>query len=235
MMKGFLGVLLVMMSMFAHASIVISGTRVVFPAEKKEVTVQLMNQGERPALIQAWLDNGDEKADPKTIKLPFIITPPVSRLEPKKQQLLRIAYTGEPLAQDRETLFFFNVLDIPPKPSKAVLEKNPSYVQLAMRSRLKFFFRPSQLPYSVAQAYEKTEWTVKGNQLTVHNPTPYFITYSFVQVKSNNQTVKAKNTEMVAPFSSRAFTLSKMVKGGSVEWGVINDYGGESKGVSVLK
>lgn len=234
-MRGFFGILFAVVSMLAQASIVISGTRVIFPAEKKEVSVQLANHGERPSLVQAWLDDGDEKADPKTIKLPFIITPPVSRVDPKKQQMLRIAYTGEPLAQDRETLFFFNVLDIPPKPSKEILEKNPSYIQLAMRSRLKFFFRPSQLPYSVTQAYEKTEWTVKGNQISVHNPTPYFITYSFVQVKSQNQTVKAKNTEMVAPFSSRTFQLNKSVSGGQVEWGVINDYGGVTKGSSLLK
>lgn len=235
MFKGVLALLLSGVTLLAQASVVISGTRVVFPAEKKAVSVQLVNKGQRPSLIQAWLDNGNENADPKTIKLPFIITPPVSRLDPNKQQILRITYTGEALAADRETLFFFNVLDIPPKPTKADLAKNPNYLQFSMRSRLKFFFRPANLAYPVTEAYQKTNWMVKGKQLSVHNPTPYFITYSQIQVKQNGKVAKVKQTEMVAPFSSYTFNLSQAVTGGEVEWSVINDYGGESKGSSSLK
>ncbi|MDO4698665.1 MAG: fimbria/pilus periplasmic chaperone [Pasteurellaceae bacterium] len=235
MFKWLLYVGLLGVSMLAQANVVISGTRVVFPAEKKEISVQLKNQGDRPALIQAWLDNGDEQADPKTIKLPFIITPPVSRLDPQKQQILRVAYTGEPLANDRETLFFFNVLDIPPKPSRAELANNPNYLQFSVRSRLKFFFRPAGLPYSVTDAYQKAQWRVKGKTLIVQNPTPYFITYSMIEVKQNGKIAYAKNADMVAPFSSHQFELSRAVSGGEVSWSAINDYGGESKGVSPLK
>lgn len=235
MFKRLLTIGLLSASMLAQASVVILGTRVVFPAEKKEISVQLKNQGSRPSLIQTWLDNGDEQADPKTIKLPFIITPPVSRIDPKKQQTLRIGYTGEPLASDRETLFFFNVLDIPPKPSKAELAKSPNYVQFSIRSRLKFFFRPAGLPYPVTDAYQKVQWRVQGKTLTVQNPTPYFITYDTIEVKHSGKVAKAKKADMVAPFSSRNFELSQALSGGEVNWSVINDYGGESSGVTLLK
>src|SRR3546814_9447820 len=43
----------------ANASVVIAGTRVVFPAANGEVTVRLNNNGEQPALVEAWIDNGD--------------------------------------------------------------------------------------------------------------------------------------------------------------------------------
>ncbi|EER45963.1 hypothetical protein AM305_03668 [Actinobacillus minor NM305] len=40
---------------------------------------------------------------------------------------------------------------------------------------------------------------------------------------------------MVAPFSDLTFTLRHAVsRGDSVEWGVINDFGGSTKGVTSL-
>lgn len=234
-MKWLIAVGLGLASVAAQANIVIENTRIVYPAGQKQISVKLINEGESPSLVQAWMDNGDEKADPRTIKLPFVVNPPVSRVDPKKQQMLRVSYTGEPLAEDRESLFFFNVLDIPPKPSKASLEKSPNYLQFSFRSRLKFFFRPEGLPYSVADAYNKVSWSLAGKEIRVNNPTPYFITYDTISVKQGNQRVRAKNADMVAPFSQQAFALSGAVTAGQVEWSVINDYGGITKGVSPLQ
>lgn len=36
-----------------HAGIVIYGTRVIYPAEKSEITLQLMNQEQNASLVQA--------------------------------------------------------------------------------------------------------------------------------------------------------------------------------------
>jgi uncharacterized iron-regulated membrane protein len=54
-MKGLLSLLIFSMVLPAHAGIVIYGTRIIYPAENKEVMVQLMNQGNRSSLLQAWL------------------------------------------------------------------------------------------------------------------------------------------------------------------------------------
>lgn len=43
----------------ANASIVLDGTRVVYPAGKKEVTVTVSNQNNNPVLIQSWIDSGN--------------------------------------------------------------------------------------------------------------------------------------------------------------------------------
>lgn len=58
-MKGLLALLISSMVLPAHAGIVIYGTRIIYPAEHKEVMVQLMNQGNRSSLMQAWIDDGD--------------------------------------------------------------------------------------------------------------------------------------------------------------------------------
>ena len=85
------------------ADIVISGTRIIYDANKKDVSVRLENKGNRPLLVQNWLDTGDDNADPSQIKVPFASTPPVSRIEPKRGQTIKIAYTSAtPLSSDRE-------------------------------------------------------------------------------------------------------------------------------------
>ncbi|MDP1217144.1 fimbria/pilus periplasmic chaperone, partial [Klebsiella pneumoniae] len=54
-MKGFILLLLTFFIIPAQAGIVIYGTRVIYPAGKNEVMVQLMNRGDRGALVQAWI------------------------------------------------------------------------------------------------------------------------------------------------------------------------------------
>ncbi|WP_150322339.1 fimbria/pilus periplasmic chaperone, partial [Enterobacter hormaechei] len=70
----------------ASADIVISGTRIVYQQSQKDVIVSLDNRGKKPLLVQSWLDDGRDDTNPQELKLPFIITPPVSRIDPQKGQ-----------------------------------------------------------------------------------------------------------------------------------------------------
>jgi P pilus assembly chaperone PapD len=70
-------------SFAAANNIIVNGTRFIYPGNEKEITVQLSNTADRPALAQAWLDNGNADATPDTITTPFIITPPISRVDAK--------------------------------------------------------------------------------------------------------------------------------------------------------
>ncbi|MDI5816928.1 fimbria/pilus periplasmic chaperone, partial [Salmonella enterica subsp. enterica serovar Cerro] len=79
-MKGFYALIISSIIMPAHAGIVIYGTRVIYPADKKEVLVQLMNQGNRSSLVQSWIDDGDSSLPPEKIHVPFMITPPVAKV-----------------------------------------------------------------------------------------------------------------------------------------------------------
>lgn len=54
-MKGLLALLISSMVLPAHAGIVIYGTRIIYPAEHKEVMVQLMNQW-KPFFADAGVD-----------------------------------------------------------------------------------------------------------------------------------------------------------------------------------
>ena len=97
--------LLMLSSLFStvQAGIVITGTRVIYPNDKEFVSVQLSNVGDKDALVQSWVDTKDMTADPTTTKAPFIVTPPLFRLDPEQTNTLRIQYTGAPLPTDRDT------------------------------------------------------------------------------------------------------------------------------------
>lgn len=55
----------------SQASIVVSGTRVVYPGNEREITVKLSNTGKTPVLVQSWIDKGDVEARPEKIQVPF--------------------------------------------------------------------------------------------------------------------------------------------------------------------
>ena len=112
----------------AHASVVINNTRIIYPQDDKEVTVRLESKNRAPVLIQVWLDSGDEHATPDLASVPFIATPPIFRMEPGKQQVVRLAYTGEAQAANQESLFWFNLLEVPAHSQEA------NQLQLAFRS-----------------------------------------------------------------------------------------------------
>lgn len=214
----------------AHASIVVNNTRVIYSAEKQNVGVRLQNVGKNPSLVQVWLENSKGE----TNNLPFTLTPPISRVDGKMSQTIRIRAIGDTLPKDRESLFYFNLLDIPPKTSDGDTEHQ---LKSSVRSKFKFFYRPAKLPYPVTQAYEKVTFHLAGQTLTVKNPTPYYITYSYIGLLHDKQELAdIDNADMIAPFSEQNYTVKKAVpQANQVEWFIINDYGGDYGNVSPLQ
>lgn len=217
-----------------------SGTRVVYPADQREVSVRLTNEGESPVLVQAWLDQGDPTVKPEHISVPFTLTPPVFRMDPQRGQTMRLMYTKEPLPQDRESVYWLNVLEIPPKPANQEVNQ----LQLAFRTRIKVFFRPKELAGSAAKAPSNVTWALtpiangQTYSLTATNPTPYAVSFSKVLLKSEDQTYIAESG-MVKPFESVEFVLKNIkhpLQGRlQVLYQSITDYGGSVDGTATLK
>lgn len=221
----------------AQAGIILQGTRLVYPAEAREVTLKISNPGTVPLLAQSWVDDGDASKYPEEIKVPFLLAPAVSRLEPEGSAVLRISYLKAPLAKDRETLFWLNVLEMPPRE-----ENKENVLQFSFRSRIKIFFRPDNLAGSSHTAAEKLRWEFKrGTQLKeastqsdapvvkVTNPTPYYVSFGRMEVDLEGRHVALK-PGMVAPFSDEVFpwpaSAPKEPKKASIRYEVINDFGG---------
>ncbi|MGL4116894.1 fimbria/pilus periplasmic chaperone, partial [Escherichia coli] len=112
--------------------------RVIYDGNKKEasLTVQNKNKSEE-FLIQSWVD--DATGSKKT---PFIITPPLFKLEPGKNNILRIVNVNPSLPQDRESVYWVNVKAIP---SQNEENEGKNVLQIAVRTRIKLFYRPAGL------------------------------------------------------------------------------------------
>lgn len=215
----------------AVAGVVITGTRVVYPAGQKEVTVKLNNNGSLPALVQAWIDTGDMASSPSSSSAPFILSPPVFRIDPSKGQSLRMIFTGAPLQQDKEAVFWLNVLEIPPAPEA---EPDMNTLQMAFRSRIKIFFRPSGLSGNPMEAMGQIQWKLvraangQGYALQAFNPSAFHVSLADVAVVANSQHI-ASEDGMVGPGETQTFDLKEpnaaQLAGASVEFNAINDYG----------
>ncbi|MDC7860814.1 pilus assembly protein [Pantoea ananatis] len=215
----------------AVAGMTISGTRVIFPGSEKEQTVRTNNKNNTPSLVQVWVDDGNKNTDINNIKVPFTATPPVYRVEPGKGQSVRLIYNGMPLPQDRESMFWFNMLEIPPMNEKA---KETDRLELAFRTRIKIFYRPAALKSSSANEFEKLRWEIisPARGIKVSNPTPYYFSFDSA-IAYSGDTQYPLATDMIQPFGSKEFVLANKNKVpatiGSVEVRLINDYGGVVK------
>lgn len=105
-MKGLISFIPFLFTLPAHAGVVIYGTRVIYPAEKNEVLVQLMNQGERSSLVQSWIDDGDSSLPPEKIHVPFMLTPPVAKIAADSGQQLKIKKMGTRCLTTKKVYFF---------------------------------------------------------------------------------------------------------------------------------
>lgn len=224
-----------MFSTFSYADIIISGTRIVYDEDKKDVSIRLENKGTRPLLVQNWIDLGNDNDDPGSIKAPFVSTPPVSRIEPKRGQSVKIMYTQtSALPKDRESVFWFNVLEVPPKADTSK-EENKSLLQLAFRTRIKLFYRPTGLKGVPAESAKQLKWQMASEQghavIRADNPTPYFVSFNDAVYTVGGKRYDVQAT-MVAPFSKSSFTVKGLsgASAGKLEYHAINDFGGLIEG-----
>ena len=224
-------VVVAQLSASAQAEVVIHGTRIVYPADARETTVQVTSSGLKPSLVQVWIDDGDPKSTPENSNAPFVITPPLSRVDAGKSQAFRVLAlpSAAQLSQTQETLYWLNVLDIPAKPKQEENAAPMNYLQLAIRSRIKFFYRPTLIQDQAAKAGEKIQWLKRDQLIIAKNPTPFFIT-----IKGINQTL-GKNTVdifpdgiMLKPFPGESvnITVSSFDK---LRYVTINDFGGDNE------
>lgn len=213
----------------AFAGLVVDGTRVIYPARDRQVTVQIRNEGASPVLVQNWIDDGRRDAEPEAIDVPFVITPPIARVEAGNGQALRIAFTGATLPDDRESAFWLNVLEIPAKPADGAPR---SHLQFAFRSRLKLFYRPADLPGSANAAASRLAWSLvprddaPGQALRIANPTPYYVSLASISVGSEARHIA--NPPMVAPFDTVTVPVpgpDRGPAGTTVHYESINDFG----------
>lgn len=206
----------------ASAAIALDRTRVIFPGNEHAISLNIHNENTQlPFLAQAWL----EDSNGKKITSPLVILPPLQRLEPgaSSQLEIRAMPAAMQLPQDRETLFYFNLREIPPR------SKTPNTLQLALQTRVKFFYRPKALNLTNGTAVafqQKLKLSRQGQNEVVNNPTPYYISLVAAHSHTAHDSVSGFRPLMIAPGSSASLGAIADALGSEPTLTYINDYGG---------
>lgn len=215
----------------AHANVIIEGTRIIYKEGTRDVTVKLTNSNEQKnALVQIWLDDGNSAATPEDAVSPFIVTPPLAKIPAGKNQAVRITFVGDKMKPDRENVFWFNMLEIPPKSAE------PNVLSFAIRTRIKLFYRPKAIQKTPVTHGEKTEWkwkqTEKGLQVEVFNNSPFHLSFFEASLAINQTAVIVSSGGMVAPFEKFVYDLPDIqripAEQTKLKLKAVNDFGGET-------
>lgn len=218
LLKFFFAVALSINTSVVMAGIVVGGTRVIFSGDKPDVTISIFNKENKlPYLLQSWVDpfSKDDKSKP-----PFSVIPPVSRIEPNQEKTLRILKIAGELPKDRESVFWLNIKNIPP----SVDNKETSTLEIAIKTRIKLFWRPAAVNVIPEQAIKNIKWSRQGNNLIFENPNPIHINVMKVTVDGKDVPLN-----MIRPFETLTLPMPAGVAGKSLVWRFINDYGAISE------
>jgi fimbrial chaperone protein len=230
-MKYILPVLIALCSLLhfsASASVVMTNTRIIYPAGEKSKTIQFTNRSDIPYLMQLWTDVNNPSSSPDNADGPFIVSPVIFRMEPKSGQSARLSFIGENLPQDRESLFYLNFSQIPPKNSGGQSNK----LLLILKSRVKIFYRPETIQGNPAELTKNLAFELrqlKGvNQLHIKNSSGFYASFASAEIKVKDKFYPV-DVDMVAPKSEQTITLKDIPSGqaGSftLRYTLINDLG----------
>lgn len=208
-------------SQSTYAAIALDRTRVLYNEGERSVSMMLENENEsKPYLAQSWLENSqDEK-----INSPFIVTPPVQRIEAgnKSQIKIQALPATNMLPTDRESIYYLNVREIPPR------SDSPNVLQIALQTKIKVFYRPKSIvaPSRLeANPMEKDIVIEKqSGNYNVKNPSPYYLTIT--KVRKNNTEVKDFEAVMIEPFGQRSLGTKVGDLGTTPTLEYLNDFGG---------
>ncbi|HDZ9830140.1 TPA: fimbria/pilus periplasmic chaperone [Yersinia enterocolitica] len=219
-------------------SVKVGETRAIYPLSSvKGISLSMVNPQDYPILVQTQIKDEDKHSS-----APFVVTPPLFRLDAGMQGRVRVIRTGGNFPQDRESLQWLCLTGIPPKEgdmwdnshhdNKKETQDVNLDVRLSISTCMKLLVRPDQLKQKPEDVAGELIWQRNGKQLQVNNPTPFYISFKSINLggKDINLSSAGENT-YVAPFGERSYALPMDMAGSPVEvnWKIINDLGGESQ------
>ncbi|EDC6228537.1 fimbrial chaperone [Salmonella enterica subsp. enterica serovar Braenderup] len=201
------------------AAFVLNGTRFIYDEGKKNVSFTVTNEADKSYGGQVWIDNTNQGNG-----VYMVPQPPFFKVGAKQKQIIRIMSTDASLPKDRESLFWLNVQEIPPKPE--VKDTEGSVLAIAMNTRVKVIYRPSSIKNGRQDAEKQLILEQRGNETWLKNPTPYYM--AVVSMQSDGKKVALSDQTLadiaqLKPFSD--VSLGRKVTG-KVSVDAINDWGG---------
>lgn len=218
---------------YANAGIIASATRVIFVEGDNEKSLMLVNTNAYPVIVQTWVDDGDIKSTPDSTVAPFVSLPGVFKMHSGAMKGLRIVRNNLSLPDDRESVVWLNLYEIPP--GKPTIPPYQTQVTLAMNTQMKIFYRPRSIAKKAGLAVNQLSFTVRKNgstvSLTGKNDSLFHISFAKISLLVNGKKyeIKQESNMMIAPLSQKTFEVDGAVESfnenATVETSIIDDEG----------
>lgn len=199
---------------FTQANVIYSGTRFIYNENDNDIIINIKNNNSViDYLIQSWITKDEHNVQ----NTPFIITPPLFKLNKEQSAILRITKITSIAQTDRESLFYINSKAIP------ITESKNNSLHISIKSVFKLFYRPNGLTETVEEATKKIIFFINNKkEMIIKNDSEYYFT--ILNIFSNGE--KKEISVMLSPFSE--INIGKNHFGtDKVGWSYINDFGNE--------
>ncbi|MFV0284183.1 MAG: molecular chaperone [Castellaniella sp.] len=211
----------------SQAAVQLSSTRVIMNEKDRNVSVFARNIESQPIVVQAWIEGPAGE-----MKTPFFITPPLSRFDGGVERSLNISRVDTDFPPDRESYYWVNILEIPQK-----AETTANSLALAMRTRIKLFYRPTAIK-DAARGGDQLTWqlthSLAGCEIHIANASPYTVNFAWIETPGGSKSFA--NGVIAMPLESTRVPLARCPAGGSLEAQphVVNDYGATESWPAIL-
>lgn len=224
-------VLLTAVSFSATAVVNIDRTRIIFHAEQNTQSINLINSGVTPTVVQVWSDSGDINSSPEESHAPVMAFPPVMKMAPGELKSLRLMLTSRSgLPTDKESIYWLNIYQIPAQTDSQ--GRFQQKVLLPLRIRLKIFIRPESINNPDTYSGGKLHFIKDGSQMIIENPTPWYMNINSLNVHNENL-----GNILLPPKDHIDIHVKKQInQGDGVSYSIINDEGNtiQYKGIITL-
>lgn len=208
-----------------NASIIMTGTRVIFPSNTTERIIQFKNPDPQPYVVQLQITTENNAPDNNA---PFTLVPPVFRMEPHSGHSVRLLANGtEGLPQDKESIFYLNFTQLPALKSS---QQEKNQLVIAVTSRVKIFHRPLTLTGKSSEAYQSLKFNLQKNAVAVNNPTGFYITVRKTELEMGKNSLTLAESVMIPPKSTIQWHTARKIttlNGASLKLILVNDYGAD--------
>lgn len=225
-------VIILFLLFFSHlsaASVVLIGTRVIYPEDKNFVNLNFRSSDNVPSIMELWVSKEVNSTD-KNNNVPFVITPSIFRIDPNKGQSTKLILTDHALPNDRESVFYLNFLQLPAS------KKDVNKLVVTYKSTVKIFYRPSSLTQrvdNVVASLSVDSSRSNAGEITLFNGSEYYITptqLSFTRNGTRLLSIPENKLTMVPPFSQENIKIKPLsnLNGAEASISLVNDLGGIS-------
>lgn len=202
----------------AMAAFVLNGTRYVYDEGKKNLSMEVTNNTKEVYGGQVWIENSTQsKSD-----VFMVPSPPLFKVDGGKKQVIRLMNVNPALPVDRESLFWINVQELPPKPAQT----DGAMIAIAMNTRVKLLYRPKALSEGRKEAEKSITAERRGGELWLKNPTPYWFAVTGLKVNGRDVTIPKAQQQGLAQLPPFGEANTGVRADGRVTVKAINDWGG---------